>query len=419
VLFLGASVSQVEAIRRARDLGLRVVAIDADPDAVGFADADVAETIDFSKVEEVIELARRHRVDGVLAVSTDRAVPIAAAVAHRLGLPGVDTATAYAMTDKHVMRERLAAAGVIQPRHARLASIENAAEAFDMIGGPAVLKPTDSGGQRGVFLVESVEELRRLLPEALGQSRKREAILEQYLPGSELNGIVVVTDGKPHVITLSDRLRPPGPGFGVGWIHLFPSALDSGTLERAAKAAADAVIALGLREGIGFPQLIATPSEIHVVEVAARIPAGQMADLVRVGVGVDLFEIAIRQALGEPVNADFWRPRFRQPLAIRFFTASPGVLPVGRIKSISGLDRVRDAAGVVKAELYMRPGEMINPVQVDADRRGYVIAVADEPQAALELADKAALALQVEVETPRSDADGPVDQPQRPVRNAG
>lgn len=419
MLFLGASVSQVEAIRRARDLGHRVVAIDADPDAVGFTDADVAETIDFSQVEDVIALARRHRVDGVLAVSTDRAVPIAAAVAQRLGLPGVDPATAHAMTDKYAMRERLAAAGVAQPRHARLAGIEDAAEAFAVIGKPAVLKPTDSGGQRGVFLVESVEDLRRYLPETLAYSRGHEAILEQYVPGPELNGIVVVTDAEPHVITLSDRLRPPGRGFGVGWVHLFPSTLEAATLERAAEAAAEAVVALGLRDGIGFPQLIATPSEIHVVEVAARIPAGQMADLVRIGVGVDLFEIALRQALGEPLNADLLLPKLRQPLAIRFFTASPGVLPVGRIKTISGLDRVRDAAGVVKAELYMRPGEMINPVQVDSDRRGYVIAIADEPQAALAFADDAALALQVEVEAEQGNAERPSDQDQRPLPNVG
>jgi biotin carboxylase len=405
VLFLGASVSQVDAIRRARDLGLRVVAVDADPDAVGFLDADVAETLDFSKVDEVIELARRHQVSGVLAVSTDRAVPIAAAVARSLGLPGVDPATAHAMTDKYAMRTHLTAAEVTQPRYVRLSNVEDAAEAFAEIGKPAVLKPIDSGGQRGVFVVESLAALRRVLPETLAYSRSHEAILEQYVPGLELNGIVVVTDGEPHVITLSDRLRPPGLGFGVGWIHLFPSSLEPARLELAAETAARAVIALGLRDGIGFPQLIVTETEIHVVEVAARIPAGQMADLVRIGVGVDLVEIALRQALGEPVTAEQWEPRFQQALAIRFFTASPGVLPVGRIRKIAGLDRVREAPGVVKADLYMHPGEMINPVQVDADRRGYVIATADDPQAALALANNAALALDVEVEGQRTVAD--------------
>ena len=58
-MFLGASVSQVAAIRRARELGARVVAVDGDPDALGFADADVAENVDFSDLERVIEVGRR------------------------------------------------------------------------------------------------------------------------------------------------------------------------------------------------------------------------------------------------------------------------------------------------------------------------------------------------------------------------
>ena len=36
-----------------------------------------------------------------------------------------------------------------------------------------------------------------------------------------------------------------------------------------------------------------------VVECAARIPGGQMADLVRHAVGVDLVEVQLRMALGE------------------------------------------------------------------------------------------------------------------------
>ena len=49
-----------------------------------------------------------------------------------------------------------------------------------------------------------------------------------------------------------------------------------------------------------------------------------MADLVRHAVGVDLVEVALRFALGEPVPDDLALPRFSQPLAIRFLTASPG-----------------------------------------------------------------------------------------------
>jgi biotin carboxylase len=120
-----------------------------------------------------------------------------------------------------------------------------------------------------------------------------------------------------------------------------------------------------------------------------------MADLVRFGVGVDLVEIALRQAVGDRVEEDQRSPKFEQPLAIRFLTARPGPLPTGRIATIEGLDAVRSSPGVVKADVYMRSGETINPVHVDADRRGYVIAIADDSSAALDLADRAAAKLVV------------------------
>ena len=123
-----------------------------------------------------------------------------------------------------------------------------------------------------------------------------------------------------------------------------------------------------------------------------------MGDLVRIGVGVDLVEVAVRQALGEEVPDELALPRLLQPLAIRFLTADPGPLRAGRVVSVGSLEPVLAAEGVVQAETYLQPGDTIRPVQVDGDRRGYVIAVADSPDDALERADAAAALLAVEVE---------------------
>jgi biotin carboxylase len=134
-----------------------------------------------------------------------------------------------------------------------------------------------------------------------------------------------------------------------------------------------------------------------VVEIAARIPGGQMADLVRHAVGVELIDVALRFALGQPVPDELALPSFSQPLAIRFLTAEPGPLPTGTVRSIAGLDRVLASPGVVQAEVYFEVGETINPVRLDADRRGYVIAVGETSVEALERADAAAGLLAVEV----------------------
>ncbi|MDQ3874963.1 MAG: hypothetical protein M3322_05350, partial [Actinomycetota bacterium] len=278
-------------------------------------------------------------------------------------------------------------------------TLHEARLAANLVGFPCVLKPADSGGQRGLFRLDSHAQLERHLHAALAESLTHEAILEGFHEGLELNGLAIARGGEVTLLTLSDRLRPRGAGFGVGWIHVYPSSLFGDVLARAEATAIRAVHALGLRDGIAFPQLLVTDEGGPVViEVAARVPGGQMADLAWHAVGVDVIEVALRQALGEEVPDELVRPRRTQPLAIRFLTAQPGPLPTGRVRGVSGLERVRAAPGVVQAEVFLREGETIRPVRLDGDRRGYVIAVADTSVEALERAEAAARLLEVEVE---------------------
>jgi biotin carboxylase len=399
VLFVGAGRHQRRAIEQARARGLDVAAVDRNGEAPGLVAADVAEVVDFTDVAGVVEVARRIGVDGVLTVSADRAVPVVAAVAEALGLPGIGTDTAHLLTHKRAMRDALGAAGLPQPPYASLRSSADIDAAVATVGFPAVLKPVDSGGQRAVFRIESRDELERDLDEAFAESPTNEAFLEQFIEGVELNGIVIARLGEPALVTLSDRLRPPGIGFGVGWIHVYPPSIPPDRLRLAGQVAVESVRALGLRDAIAFPQLIASPDgRVSVVEVAARIPGGQMADLVRHAVGVDLVEVALLQALGEFVPDDVALPRFAQPLAIRFFTAQPGPLPTGRVTRIGELDAVLASEGVVQADTYLQVGETIRPVRRDGDRRGYVVAIADTPEEALRRAEHAATQLHVEVE---------------------
>ncbi|HST17367.1 MAG TPA: hypothetical protein VLK36_06835 [Gaiellaceae bacterium] len=365
----------------------------------------MAEVVDFSDVDAVVAVAQRHGVEGLLAVCSDRAVPPAAAAADRLGLPGIGTDVARRMTHKPTMRARLAEGGVPQPTYAVLTgSSDLDSEAPAAVKLPAVVKPADSGGQRGLSLVDRHEQVGAALAHALAASESGEAMLEEYVEGGELNALLVVRDGVPGLVTLSDRLRPAGVGFGVGWIHSYPSRLRADVLAQVAEVARTAVTCLGLRDGIAFPQLIATEDRVVVVEVAARIGAGQMADLVRHATGIELYEVAIAQALGEIVPDALVTPTVERPIAIRFLTASPGMLPAGTVTTIAGLERVRAARGVLDAGLYFGTGAELRPVQVDADRSGYVIATAGTAARALRRADRAARKLRVRVGEPAASS---------------
>jgi len=398
VLFVGAGRHQCRAIRRAKELGLRVAAIDRNANAPGFADADATEVVDFAHTDAAIEAAQRLRPDGVLTIASDRAVPVVAAVAEALGLPGIGRETARLATNKVAMRAALVEAGVPQPPFAAVRTLGDARAAVNEIGFPTVLKPADSAGQRGLSVVRSAAELEPQLEEALAESQSGEAIAERFLDGSEVNSLVVTRGGDVTVLTLSDRRRPGGKGFGVCLAHVFPATIDGDAAAEAERVAAASVRAIGLVDSVAYPQLLVSPEGVRLVEIAARVPAGLMDEVARIGIGVDLVHVALLQALGEPVPDELLRSNARRPLAIRFLTAEPGPLPVGVVRSVNGLERSLASPGVVAADSYIVPGESIRRPLRDGDRRGYVIALGESGEDALARADRAAALVHVEVE---------------------
>ena len=390
ILFVGGGRNQRRAIERVRELGVRVIAVDRNAEAPGLAAADAGEAVDFSEADAVAEVGRRHAVDGVMTLAADSAVPIVARVAELLGLPGIGSRAAHLATNKIAMRREFAERGVPQPRFAAVRTLAESHSAARSVGFPAVLKPADSAGQRGLFLVHSDDELAAQMALTIAASPSQEAIVEAFHEGREVNTLLVAREDDVHVVTASDRVRPDGIGFGVALAHVYPTTLFGDVLAEVERVAVAAVRAIGLRNGIAYPQLLVSDDGVRVVEIAARIPGGQMVEVPRYGVGIDLVEIAVLQALGEPVPDALVTPRFQHAMAIRFLTAEPGPLPTGVVRSVGPLDRARAFPGIERVETWIEPGETIRPVQTDGDRRGYVIARGETNLEALERAEAAA-----------------------------
>ena len=81
VLVVGAGRYQRTVIRRAVELGLRVVAVDRNPEAPGLQLATIGRVVDFSDTQAVLDDLADLEIDGVLTVQAERAVPMVAAIA--------------------------------------------------------------------------------------------------------------------------------------------------------------------------------------------------------------------------------------------------------------------------------------------------------------------------------------------------
>src|SRR5436309_13460557 len=117
LLVLGAGPAQLGVLAAARGRGLTVIAADRDPSAPGFRYADRRAIVSIEDEPAVERLARAEEVDGLIAPGTDHAVAIAARIAERLAVPHpVSAETAQLAVNRRKQRERLADAGIPQPR---------------------------------------------------------------------------------------------------------------------------------------------------------------------------------------------------------------------------------------------------------------------------------------------------------------
>ena len=122
------------------------------------------------------------KIDGVICVAADAPLTVAA-VAERLGLSGISTATAELASDKLRMKERFAAKGVPVPWFAEVATPQALQRFAIERGSNLVIKPADSRGSRGVQRVAQVQDLTKAFMLARSHSPSERVMVEQYLDG--------------------------------------------------------------------------------------------------------------------------------------------------------------------------------------------------------------------------------------------
>ncbi len=383
LLVLGAGPPQLGVLVAARRRGLLVVAADRDPSAPGFRSADRRAIVSIEDEPAVERLARAEDVDGIVAPGTDHAVALAARVALRLGLPHpLSPETALLAASKRRQRERLAAAGIPQPRSRVCRSLEELFAAADELGYPCVLEAPDRLGERGVALAADRDQLASAAAEALAQSRDDYCLVEELVGSRMVEVTGFVAEGRLLPLVASDREPAPPPAFGVPLAHVWPAAEPDG----AAALVGAAVEALGIERGPVIAQVLLGPGGPLVAKVSARTGGGHESELCRAAVGVDLDDLAVAAALGEEVPEEGLRAL---PLAggacVRFLVAPPGELV-----EVRGLDAARAVPGVRSVLAYRRPGHRFGDLRRASDRAGAVIAAGGSRAEALAAAEEAA-----------------------------
>lgn len=381
LLIIGASILQLPAIKKAKELGHYVAVADFNLNAVGIPYADEfynASTID---IEAICKVAEEFKPDGIMTLATDMPMRSIAAATLRLGLPGISMDTAVKSTDKGEMIKAFKEHGVESPWFYIIENVSKLNALLPQLSYPCILKPTDNAGSRGVMLVESVEELLEAYQYSVSQSRGGLVILEEYMTGPEVSVEVMVVDGEPHVLQVTDKLTTGAPYF-VEMGHNQPSMLPAEDVEKIKDLACRAVKSVGINCGPSHVEIKLTPTGPKIVELGARMGGDCITThLVPLSTGIDMIKATIDVSLG--LKPDI-APTQQKGSAIRFFDASCGV-----ISAIEGVEEALAIDGVQEISFTKSVGDEVTEIHSSLDRCGFVIAQCDSAEEAIEACGKA------------------------------
>lgn len=384
IMILGASILQLPAIKKAKEMGLSVVAVDMNPNAIGFheegIEKEVISTIDIPKV---LNAAKRHKIDGVMTLASDMPMRTVAAVSKELELVGITEETALKATNKACMREALKQAGVPIPVFYKVSNEVECLSAVSNFKAPFIVKPADNSGSRGIVKVDDLHNTDVILDAynySKASSRNGDVVVEEYMNGLEVSVETITVNGECHVIQITDKITTGSPHF-VEMGHAQPSQLDSATKEKISIVAKMANKAIGITNGPSHTEIIVTENGPKIVELGARLGGDCITThLVPLSTGVDMVESCIKIALGEAPDIT---AKFARGAAIRYITCKSG-----RIKEIFGIDAARLENGIRQVSLVRNVGDIVPQIKSSSDRPGFVIAQGSSVTEAINICEK-------------------------------
>lgn len=381
LLIIGASILQLPAIKKAKEIGYYVGVADYNPNAIGISEADEYFNVSTIDIDGVVKVAQEFQPDGIMTLATDMPMRAVAKACETLGLPGITFDTAIKATDKGEMIKAFEAAGVEHPWYYILPDHSALKNVIGKITYPCIMKPTDNAGSRGVVLCHNREELENEYEYSHHESRVGAVIIEEYLKGPEFSIEVMVVDGIPHVLQITDKLTTGAPHF-VEMGHSQPTAQSDENCAKIRDLARRACEAVGINNGPAHVEMILTKNGPKMVELGARMGGDCITThLVPLSTGIDMVGCTIRLACGEKIDIE---PKFNKGSAIRYFDAHDGV-----IKRIEGVEEAKKIPGVQDITIVHHVGEKIGEIGSSTDRVGFVIAQDDTAAGAVMTCKKA------------------------------
>lgn len=385
-IVLCGGIPQTALLNELRERGITTVLLDMNERVTARDYADVFYPVSVLDVDAVRRVAVEEKADMILTVCADQVLLVASQLSEELGLPCyIDDKTAKDVSDKERMKEIFTAHGIPTSRYVVSDTVHQTLT--EGLCYPLIVKPVDSYSSRGVRKVANETELAAAFSDALSISRSHNAIVEEYVEGTELSVDVYVEGGTAHVLCISQIDKIPGADRFVINRCSFPAPITEKETAMVSDAAQKIAEAFGLTDTPMLIQMITTGDRISVLEFCARTGGGDKFRLIKKATGFDVVKAVVDLTLGKKPHVEK-ETRETKYIVDEFLYGNPGTLD--HLEGFSDLL----ADGVITEYYQLKPqGAVICEAKSSGDRVAYYTIQADSEAELSEKRKKAASAV--------------------------
>jgi len=283
--------------------GFETVMVNSNPETVS-TDYDTSDRLYFEPLtlEDVLEIYRQEDCWGAI-VQFGGQTPLNLAQelkAAGVNIIGTDPEMIDAAEDREIFKRILDETGLRQPIN-RIA--RNEAEAFkcaEEIGFPILLRPSFVLGGRGMFILYSEEEMRKVVREVFDVAPGKPVLLDQFLEDAIELDVDAISDGETTVVAgMLEHIEYAGVHSGDAAMVLPPHTLGRRMLAEVREATAALAKALKVC-GLMNIQYAIKDDDLYILEVNPR--ASRTVPFVSKAIGVPLAKLAARVMAGKTLQ---------------------------------------------------------------------------------------------------------------------
>jgi biotin carboxylase len=327
------------------------------------------------------------------------AVPFAARLAERYGVPGAGYGAAEVLRDKHLTRLVSAAAGIRNPRSVPVSTPAEVRALLTEWGGSVVLKPANRQAAVGVRVLSDPGDVDAAWADCTDQDEgiyqpdrgiEVRMLVEEYVRGDEFSVELMSRDGVRVFGNVTGKALYPGDRpIEIG--HTVPADIPAERTELLLAETERLLAATGFGTGFVHCEWIVDDSGVPcLVECAGRMPGDGIIDLIQYAWDVKIVEAYLDLMRGLPVPP---LPA-GAPRAAAVWFLHPGA---GEVVDVTGVEEAEATPDVLGVTVIVSKGDTIGDLRSSWDRVAMVEAGGPTADEALRTAKQALELITIDV----------------------